>query len=178
MIAALALGLVLGAGGTALATWLYRRRDRRRHRSRRVALPFSSASLSEPVLDAALRLSRAERATLVPVCLIRVPLAQSLDSAARAEAEAATAVLEAVEQRAARFGVPTDARLERGRDLRHALREFLSYAAFDRLVIPARTGGEDGLDPADVAWLLDNAPGEIVVLRAAPAKAADRVGGP
>jgi hypothetical protein len=33
------------------------------------------------------------------------------------------------------------------------------------LFVPARTSTSDGFDPADVAWLLENAPGEVLVLR-------------
>jgi hypothetical protein len=32
-------------------------------------------------------------------------------------------------------------------------------------VIPARSRASDGLDPADVAWVLESAPSEVLVLR-------------
>jgi hypothetical protein len=45
-------------------------------------------------------------------------------------------------------------------------------ARFDRIVVPAQTSRSDGFRPADVAWLLERAPGEVVVLR--PGAAAKR----
>ena len=54
---------------------------------------------------------------------------------------------------------------QRGRTQRHALREAIAQERFDRIVIAAAAHGGHGFDPDDVAWLLDNAEGEIVVLR-------------
>jgi hypothetical protein len=31
--------------------------------------------------------------------------------------------------------------------------------------VPAQTSRSDGFDPHDIAWLLEHAPGEVVVLR-------------
>jgi hypothetical protein len=67
------------------------------------------------------------------------------------------------------FGVPVDARVERGRTARHALREAIANERFDRIVIAAAAVGAPGFHPDDVAWLLANAPGEIIVLRPAGA---------
>jgi hypothetical protein len=53
----------------------------------------------------------------------------------------------------------------RGRNRRHALRQAIAEENFDRIVIAASAQGSHGFDPDDVAWLLANAPGEIVVLR-------------
>src|SRR5205085_7298661 len=72
---------------------------------------------------------------------------------------------EAIEQRAAAFGIPVDARIERGRTYRHALSKAIKQERFDRIVIAAAANGQPGFGADDVAWLLDNAPGEIVVLR-------------
>ena len=78
-------------------------------------------------------------------------------------------VLEAVEHRALNNGVPVDSRIERGRSPRHALRELASHERFDRIVVAAGNGhGVAGLDADDIAWLLDELPGEIVVLRPSP----------
>ena len=63
------------------------------------------------------------------------------------------------------FGVPVDARIERGRSYRHALRQTIAHERYDRIVIAAAAHGNRGFDADDVAWLLDHAPGEIVVLR-------------
>lgn len=133
---------------------------------RRILFPFVGSSLSAPALDAALRLCRAEDATLVPAALATVPLTMPLDSPQPRQAAAVLPVLEAVEQRALNNEVPVDSRIERGRSPRHALRELASHERFDRIVVAAENGADGGgLDAEDIAWLLDELPGEIVVLR-------------
>ena len=141
-------------------------------RPRRILFPFVASALSSSALDAALRLASAEGATLVPVFLARVPLNLPLQAPLPRQSESALMLLEAIEQRAAAHGVLVDARIERGRDHRHALREAIASCAYDRIVIAAAIHGCPGFDAGDVAWLLDNAPGEIVVLRSAGAGAA------
>jgi hypothetical protein len=42
------------------------------------------------------------------------------------------------------------------------MREAIAHERFDRLVVAAG----DGLESGDVAWLLDHAPGEVVIIRA------------
>jgi nucleotide-binding universal stress UspA family protein len=133
--------------------------------SRRILFPFAGSALSRRALDAALRLARAEDAMVVPVFLARVPLHLPLDAPLPRQAEVANALQEAIEQRAADFGVPVDARIERGRTYRHALRQTIDHERYDRIVLAGAAHGGDGFDPDDVAWLLDNAKGEIVVLR-------------
>jgi nucleotide-binding universal stress UspA family protein len=133
--------------------------------TRRILFPFVTNALSRRALDAALRLASAENATLVPVFLARVPLHLPLDSPLPRQSEAAIALLEAIERRAAQFDIEVDARVQRGRTNRHALREAIAHERFDRIVIAAAAHGGHGFDPDDVAWLLDNADGEIVVLR-------------
>jgi hypothetical protein len=54
-----------------------------------------------------------------------------------------------------------------GPDCRHALRELLETARYDRIVVAAAAGHTDGLSARDVAWLLEHASGEVVVLRPA-----------
>ncbi len=154
----------------AVAAWVMRGRRARRERPapgpHRVLFPFVGPALSTPALEAALRLARAEGATLVPVYLAQVPLHLPLDTPLPRQSDRALTLLEAVEQRAHRCGVPVDARIERGRDPRHALREMLDHERYDRIVLPAATNGDDGFTPDQTAWLLAHAPGEIVVLRA------------
>jgi hypothetical protein len=133
--------------------------------SRRILFPFVANGLSPQALDAALRLAAAEGATLVPVFLARVALDLPLDTPLPRQCSMAVPLLEAIEQRAAQAGVPVDSRIERGRNRRHALRRAIAHERFDRIVIAAATKGTDGFDADDVAWLLDNAGGEIVVLR-------------
>jgi hypothetical protein len=77
-------------------------------------------------------------------------------------------MLEAIEQRAAAQGVPVDARIERGRSYRHALARLLGRESFDRVVVPARAKGEEGLAGEDLIWLLERAPAEVLILRPAP----------
>lgn len=133
--------------------------------TRRILFPFVSGALSQRALDAALRLAGAEGATLVPVFLARVSLDLPLESALPRQCSMAMPLLEAVEQRATEAGIPVDSRIVRGRNRRHALRQAIAEENFDRIVIAASAGGNHGFDPDDVAWLLANAPGEIVVLR-------------
>jgi nucleotide-binding universal stress UspA family protein len=133
--------------------------------ARRIVFPFVASALSKRALDAALRLARAEDATLVPVFLARVPLHLPLDAALPRQSTIAITLQEAIEQRASAFGVPVDARIERGRTYRHALRQTIANERFERMVIAAAAHDSPGFVPDDVAWLLANAPGEIVVLR-------------
>jgi nucleotide-binding universal stress UspA family protein len=133
--------------------------------ARRILFPFVGSALSRRALDAALRLARAEGATLMPVFLARVPLTLPLDSALPRQAAVCLPLQEAIELRAAAFGVPVDARVERGRTYRHALRRTIAIERYERIVMAAATDGGPGFGPDDVAWLLATAPGEIVVLR-------------
>ncbi len=172
MIAVLiALVVLLAVALATLAALRYRPGGRRRAApaaepsARRILFPFQAAALSRRALDASLRLARAEDATLLPVFLARVPLTLPLDSALPHQAATCIPLQEAIEQRAAAFGVPVDARVERGRTYRHALRQTIANERFERIVIAAASRGGPGFGPDDVAWLLANAPGEIVVLR-------------
>lgn len=165
----LVLVLVLGAALGGLAV-LHERDRRRRARTmrtsaRRILFPFTGEALSRRALDAALRLARADEATLVPVFLARVPLNLPLGAAIPRQCGGALPLLEAIEQRAAPLGVPVDARIGRGRTIRHALREAIAEERFDRVVVAAAGGDRDGFHGADVAWLLDHAPGEVVIVR-------------
>jgi nucleotide-binding universal stress UspA family protein len=160
MIVALAAAALALA---ALAVALFRRRPPLTAGPRRILFPFTGHALSQPALDAALRLARAENATLVPVFLARVPMQMPLDSPLPRQCTAGLPLLETIEQRAAAAGVAVDARVDRGRTLRHAMREAIAHERFDRLVVAAG----DGLGSADVAWLLDHAPGEVVIIRPA-----------
>ena len=146
----------------------YRRRRPNRPLSRgagRILFPFMPRALSQRALDAALRLARAEGATLVPVFLARVGLQLPIDTPLPRQSSLALSLQEAIEQRATAWGVPVDARIERGRTYRHALRQTFEHEHYDRIVLAAAAHGETGFGAADVAWLLDNAAGEIVVLR-------------
>lgn len=149
---------------------------RRRHRdttstNRRIVFPYVGAQLSIAALDAALRMARAEHATLVPVYLAPVPMALPLQAPIPRACDRAFELQEAIEQRAAPSGVPVDGRIVRGRTVRHALRELFVQEPHDRLVVAAATVNADGLGADDVAWLLEHARGEVVILRPADAAA-------
>lgn len=133
--------------------------------ARRILFPFVVGGLSQRALDAALRLASAENATLVPVFLARVPMQLPLDAPLPRQCGDAIPMLEAIEQRAQAFGVPVDTRIAQGRTVRHALRQTIANDRFDRIVVAAAVDGSPGFDADDVAWLLESAPGEIVVLR-------------
>jgi len=162
--------VILAGAVVALAVPRLRGRSRRAKTltatsTRRILFPFVANALSPRALNAALRLAVAENATLVPVFLARVPLDLPLDTPLPRQCSMGVPLLEAIEQRATEAGVPVDSRIERGRNRRHALRRAIAEERFDRIVIAASPAGSDGFDADDVAWLLDNAPGEIVVLR-------------
>jgi Universal stress protein family len=131
----------------------------------RILFPFVAEDLSQRALDAALRLAAAEGATLVPVFLARVSLDLPLDTPLPRQCSLGVPLLEVIEQRATEAGVPVDSRIERGRNRRHALSRAIATERFDRIVIAAASRGSRGFDADDVAWLLDHAAGEIIVLR-------------
>lgn len=164
------LALLLGVlGGYLLARrGLFGERARRAEAVHRILLPFTGTEISRRALDAALRLARAEGATLMPAYLATVPKKLPLDCAIPAEASRAMPLLEAIEQRATSQGVAVDARIERGRSYRHALKRLLGDESFDRVVVPATATGEAGLSGEDLVWLLERAPAEVLILRPAP----------
>jgi hypothetical protein len=171
MTAALVVVIALLAVALAvLASVHFNYRRRRPSRApvggtRRILFPFVADALSQRALDAALRLARAEEATLVPVFLARVSLQLPLDTPLPRQSAIALPLQEAIEHRAVAFGIPVDSRIERGRTYRHALRQTIDCERFDRIVIAAAAPARPGFHAEDVAWLLDHAPGEIVVLR-------------
>jgi nucleotide-binding universal stress UspA family protein len=162
--------LLLLAGGAAIgaaAVVLVRRRRVVPPPARRILFPYLGSQLSVATLDSALRIAQVEHATLVPVYLAPVPMAMPIDTPIPRTCERAFALQEAIEQRAARVGVPVDERIGRGRTVRHALRELLTTERYDRIVVAAATARTDGLSAEEVAWLLEHATGEVAVLRPA-----------
>lgn len=145
---------------------LRRRLPTARKGAPRILVPFSGG-LDQSVLDAAIRIARAEDAVLVPAYLLVVPLRYDEDSPLRDQVKTAMPLLEAVEHAALRAGVPVDARIEKGRTLTHALKRLWEAERFDRIVAPAPAPGREGFTAKDLAWLLTNAPTETVVLKPA-----------
>ena len=130
-------GLVIGAAVAVVAV----RRRRGAQASapvNRILFPYVGSHLSVRALDAALRVARFENAMLVPVYLVPVPMAMPLESPIPRECEVAFELQEAIEQRAAAAGIPVDARIVRGRTVRHALRELLRPARRRRRDCPHR----------------------------------------
>ncbi len=164
--AALVAGLI---GGYLIAR--SRRRGRRSERPQaihQILLPFTGTEISRRAVDAALRLARAEDATLMPAYLAAVPKRLPLDCAIPAEAAKAMPMLEAIEQRATAQEVAVDSRIERGRTYRHALERLLSRESFDRVVVPATADPGAGFSGDDLVWLLERAPAEVLILRPGP----------
>ena len=141
---------------------------RRPRGPRRILVPFTRGSLDPTVLDAAVRIARAEDATLVPAYLILIPLEFPLDAPMHREVAVAMPLLEAVERTALLAGVPVDARVESGRTPIHALERLWCAERFDRIVVPAPVGRGPGFTPKDLLWILTHAPSETVVLRPDP----------
>jgi hypothetical protein len=166
VISLAALSLVLAA---TLGAQSYRRhRVRRRAGTPRILVPFTGGQLDPTVLNAAIRIARAEEAVLVPSYLLVVPLEYPEDSPLAEQVRVAMPLLEAVEHAALREGVPVDARIEKGRSPTHALRRLWDVEEFDRVVAPAPTNGNGGFTLKDVTWILAHAPSETLVLKPSP----------
>lgn len=165
-VVGVSLGLLLAARLPALV----RRAPRSQERTttRRILLPFTGTTVSRRTLDAALRLARVDDATLMPAFLASVPLTLSLDSPLPNQCTIGMPLLEAIEQRAAAQDVAVDARVERGRSYRHALTRLLERESFDRVIVSATSDPRVGLSGDDLAWLLQHAKAEVLILRAAP----------
>jgi nucleotide-binding universal stress UspA family protein len=166
----IAFALVAGlAGGYLIARSRLRgRRSERPQAVHQILLPFTGTEISRRAVDAALRLARAEEATLMPAYLAAVPKQLPLDCAIPAEAAKAMPMLEAIEQRATAQGVAVDSRIERGRSYRHALARLLDRETFDRVVVPATAAVGAGFSGDDLVWLLEKAPAEVLILRPGP----------
>lgn len=173
------LVVLAAVGGVRAGVWRRRAQaaDALGRAARRIVFPFVGTTLSEPALEAALRLALGERAVLVPVYLARLPRHLPLDAPIQRHADAALTLLETIEVRGTRAGVVVDGRIERGRTVRHACRQLFVHERFDRMLVAAATDGhDDGLDADDIAWLLRRAPGEVLVVR--PAQPSETLRGP
>jgi nucleotide-binding universal stress UspA family protein len=166
----IAAALVAGLfGGYLIARSRLRgRRSERPQVIHQILLPFTGTEISRRALDAALRLARAEEATLMPAYLAAVPKQLPLDCSIPIEAAKAMPMLEAIEQRATAQNVAVDSRIERGRSYRHALARLLDRERFDRVVVPATAEAGAGFSGDDLVWLLEKAPAEVLILRPSP----------
>ncbi|MGZ4257638.1 MAG: hypothetical protein ACXVRE_07740 [Gaiellaceae bacterium] len=131
--------------------------------SRRVLVPFTGGELDPVVLEAAIRIAKAEEATLVPAYLLMTPLEFRLEAPLQKQVAVAMPFLEAVELAGLRAGLQVDARVETGRTPTHALQRLWDVERFDRIVAPA-----PGFTPKELQWILVHAPYETVILRPEP----------
>ena len=161
-----AAAIVLGAaGGFHYARYRRARHQRGAGHVRRILLPFTGTAISRRSLDAAMRLARAEDATLVPAFLATVPRHLPLDAAVPGQCSLGMPLLEAIEQAATSAEIPVDARVGRGRTYRHALARLLEEEPIDRVIIPAAGDSHAGLSGDDLVWLLERAQAEVMILR-------------
>lgn len=168
MTFALVLGVVAALGAGILLGRMRLPARRRQPTPKRILVPFTEGTLDPTVLDAAIRIARAEGSTLVPAYLLRVPWQFAEDSPLGDQVAVAMPFLEAVEHAALRAGVPVDARIEKGRSPTHALRRLWEVEEFDRVIAPAPSNGRrSGFTPKDLTWILAHAPAETLVLRPA-----------
>lgn len=135
---------------------------------KRILLPFTGSEISRRAFEAAVRLAKAENATIMPALLARVPRTLPLDSPLPAQCGEAMPLLEAIEQRAGAQGVAVDARIAQGRTYRDALRRLLDEESFDRVIVSAHNGGHNGLSADDLEWMLERVPAEVLILRPGP----------
>ncbi len=172
-------GVAIGVGiaaliiGLAAGFWLppHGRRPARQERQasvRRILLPFTELGISRRAFEAAVRLARAENATIMPAFLARVPRQLPLDSPLPVQCSNGMPLLEAIEQRAISQGIAVDARVARGRTYREALRRQLQEEPVDRVIVSATDSPHKGLTADDLEWLLERVPAEIMILRPAP----------
>jgi nucleotide-binding universal stress UspA family protein len=166
------LVIVAVAVGLAAGYWLppHGRRPRieRPLTARRILLPFTGQDISRRAFEAAVRLAKAEDATIMPAFLARVPRTLPLDSPLPGQCANGMPLLEAIEQRAAAQGIPVDARIARGRTYRDALARLLDQESFDRIIVSATDSPRTGLSADDLEWLLERVPAEVLILRPAP----------
>lgn len=162
------LVVVAFAAGLGVGRALAERRRRRvalPRGTRRILLPFAGTSISRRAFDAAVRLARAEEATIMPAFLAQVPRTLPLDAPLTQQCLRSMPLLEAIEQRAIAQGVPVDARVGRGRSYRDALRRVIDSEPVDRIIISATHHQRTGLTESDLQWLLQKAPAEVMILR-------------
>jgi nucleotide-binding universal stress UspA family protein len=170
----IAIGVfVVGAiAGVVIGFWLPPHgrlpfRDRPRP-VRRILLPFTGQGISRRAFEAAIRLAKAENATVMPAFLARVPRRLPIDSPLPAQCGEGMLLLETIEQRLTSQDISVDSRISRGRSYRDALRRLLEEEQFDRVIVSATDNPRTGLSSDDLEWLLERVPAEVMILRPAP----------
>jgi nucleotide-binding universal stress UspA family protein len=172
LVIVIAVAVACLAIGLAAGFWLPphgRRPARDRPRPvRRILLPFTGQAISRRAFESAVRLAKAEHATIMPAFLARVPRTLPIESALPAACTEGMPLLEAIEQRAEAQGVNVDARVARGRTYRDALSHLLDEEKFDRIIVSATDSPQTGLSADDLEWLLRKVHAEVMILRPAP----------
>ncbi len=172
VVIVLLVAVVCLAVGLGLGYWLppHGRRPARQRpvTVRRILLPFTGQAISRRAFEAAVRLAKAEDATIMPAFLARVPRNLPLDSPLPTQSAQAMPLLETIEQRATSQGIAVESRVARGRTYRDALRRLLDEEQFDRVIVSATDSPRTGLSGDDLEWLLERVPAEILILRPAP----------
>jgi nucleotide-binding universal stress UspA family protein len=172
LLAVIGVGAALLAVGLTGGYWLppHGRRPARTRpvTVRRILLPFTGQAISRRAFEAAVRLAKAEDATIMPAFLARVPRHLPVDSPLPAQCRNGMPLLEALEQSATAQGVAVDSRIARGRTYRDALRRLLDEEQFDRIIVSATDSPRIGLSGEDLRWLLERVPAEVLILRPAP----------
>ena len=127
--------------GIAAGYWLPphgRRPSRDRPRPvRRILLPFTGQAISRRSFEAAVRLAKAENATVMPAFLARVPMNLPLESALPVQCAERHAAARGDRAATSAQGIPVDSRVGRGRSARDALRKLLEQEQFDRIIVSA-----------------------------------------
>ncbi len=172
-VAIVVIALACVVAGLAAGFWLPPHgrkpaRGRSGPQVKRILLPFTGQAISRRAFEAAVRLAKAEDATIMPALLARVPRNLPLDSPLPGQCDGGMALLEAIEQRAGSQGVAVDARVGRGRTYREALSHVLEQEQFDRVIVSATDSPRVGLSADDLRWLLERVPAEVMILRPAP----------
>jgi hypothetical protein len=162
---AIAFGIGMSLAAVLFARYRRSRGLPERGTGPRLLLPFSGTSISRRSLEAAVRLARAERATIMPAYLAQVPRQLPLDAPLPNQSLRAMPLLEAIEQRVVAEGVKVDSRVARGRSYRDALTRLIAEEPVDRILVSASSRPGDGPNDSDLQWLLHKAPAEVVILR-------------
>jgi len=166
LIAIVAVGIGLAAGWF-LPPHGFRPSRNRPRPVRRILLPFTGQEISKRAFEAAVRLARADNATIMPAFLARVPRTLPLDAPLPRACAFGMPLLEAIEQRARAQGVAVDSRISRGRTYRDALQRLLDEESFDRVIVSADANPRNGLNRDDLEWLIERVPAEVLILRPA-----------
>jgi nucleotide-binding universal stress UspA family protein len=164
--------LVAVAGGLAVGHFMMRRAGRsgdERRQGGRILLPCMGSEISRRAVDAALRLAKAEGATIVPVLLVRVPRQLPLETPLVPDSRRGVELIEAIRASAAAAGVSVDPRVSRGRSYRDALRRLVHDEQFERTIVSSTSSHDLGRSLEDLQFLFERVPGEVMILRSDPA---------